>query len=166
MGIRNVFLWMEILQERDEGEGCFRRDCSRSKVLGWTRGDETHARRWALDQFTHCNRKEGRGAWVPPGLIEGVGGRALGRVLVFSDEIRRKVINRVRRWESIGDGGQRGGCARGILGVAKWRAREPGLMSGTESTLTFVVLNLEKTVLTEWFFLLPCSLTQVQAKGP
>ena len=88
---------MEVVQKRDEGEGCFRRDCSRSKVLGWTRGDGTHARRWALDQFTHCNRKEGRGAWVPPGLIEGVGGRALGRVLVFSDEIRRKVINRVRR---------------------------------------------------------------------
>ena len=43
------------------------------------------------------HRKEGRGAWVPPGLREGVGGRALGRVLVFSDEIRRKVINRVRR---------------------------------------------------------------------
>lgn len=68
-----------------------------AKSLGGPAGIGPHAQRRALDQFTRCSRKQGRGAWVPLGLIEGGGGRALGRVLVFSDEIRKKVINRVRR---------------------------------------------------------------------
>lgn len=86
------YYWKEVRERDALGETVVA-----AKSLGGPAGTGPHAQRRAPDQSTRCSRKQGRGAWVPLGLKEGGGRRALGRVLVFSDEIRKKVINRVRR---------------------------------------------------------------------